>query len=311
MSVALTRPRELARGRRGAAARRAQLLLAAAFVLPAALVYGFFMVYPFVGSIWLSLTDWDGFSPAQEFVGLDNYLQMLTDGQMWHALGNNAIWAVVGTAAPIVLGLPLAIILWSGVRFRLFFRAVYFLPFILPLVVVGTIWGWIYHPIFGVLNSALSAVGLDGLRTGWLGNPDTALWAVLATAVWGYFGFVVVVFLAGLQNVNIDLIDAARIDGASPFQRARHIILPQIAPVVTMVTTVTLIGAFSVFDIVYVLTKGGPGNATEVLALYTYEKAFEESSFGFGAAASIVMAALSLVFAYAFVRYRERADRGV
>ena len=296
----------LARRRRPARGRPTSPLLVAVFVLPSVLIYGLFMAYPFLGTVHLSLTSWDGFAPSMDFIGLDNYLVLLGDPAFWSALRNNLIWAVVGTAAPIVIGLPLAIILWSGARFRLAFRAMYFLPVILPSVVIGIIWGWIYNPIFGPLNSLLEAVGLGDLARGWLGDPSTALLAVLVAAVWATFGMIVVFFLAGLQGIDTNLIDAARVDGANAWQRTRHVILPGIAPIFTFVLTITLVGAFSVFDIVYVMTRGGPGTATEVLAGYSYKMAFSRNFAGYGAAISMIIALLSLVLAVVFLRARER-----
>ena len=284
--------------RRVGRARGASWWMAALFMAPALVVYLYFMVNPFLSSIYLSLTDWDGYSPVINFVGLDNYVSLFNDPEAWHAFTNNLIWAVVGTAGPILLALPLSISLWSGVRFRTVFRTIYFLPFILPLVVIGIVWGWIFHPLDSPIAPLL----------GWLGDERLALIAVLITAIWSYFGFVVVVLLAGLQNVNIDLVDASKVDGANSFQRARHVILPQIAPVLTTVTTITLMGAFSVFDIVFVMTRGGPGTATQVLGTYTYEAAFNRSQFGYGAAAAIVIAAMSLVLGMLFVRLRERSQ---
>jgi ABC-type sugar transport system permease subunit len=243
---------------------------------------------------------WDGFAAVKDFIGFDNYGVLIQDNAFWNALGHNLIWAVVGTIAPIVIGLPLAIVLWSGARFRLAFRAMYFLPVILPSVVAGIIWGWIYNPLFGVLNTILEGVGLGAFTNGWLGDPDTALWAVLGAAVWGAFGTLVIFFLAGLQAIDLNLIDAARVDGANAWQRARHVILPGIAPMFTFVFTITLVGAFSVFDIVYVLTSGGPGTATEVLAGYSYKMAFGRSYAGYGSAVSMI------VLAILFLRIRER-----
>jgi ABC-type sugar transport system permease subunit len=296
----------LRRGRREGRRRRTNPLLVAAFVLPSLLIYGLFMVYPFLGTIHLSLTSWDGFAATKDFIGLDNYRVLFGDAEFWEALSHNLIWAVIGTAAPIIIGLPIAVMLWSGARFRLGFRAMYFLPVILPSVVQGIIWGWIYNPIFGVLNSILEAVGLGQFTTGWLGNPDTALYAVLAAAVWGTFGMIVVFFLAGLQGIDMNLVDAARVDGANAWQRTRHVLLPGIAPIFTFVLTITLVGAFSVFDVIYVLTRGGPGTATEVLAGYSYEMAFSRNYAGYGSAISMVIAVLSLVLAIAFLRIRER-----
>ena len=306
-----------ARARRAARApsvttfRKGQQWLAAAFVLPPLAVYAVFMIYPFLGSIYYSLTDWDGASAAKEWVGLGNYSQLLHDSRMWTALSHNVIWAVLGTLAPIIIGFVLAVLLWENGRLILLFRTIFFIPFILPTVVIATVWQWIYNPVNGVLNTGLERIGADALTKGWLGDPDTALIAVLVAAVWATVGFVVVVLLAGLQNLDMSLIDAAVVDGANWRQRARHVILPGIAPVLTMVTTVTLIGAFGVFDIVFIMTQGGPGYSSDLLATYTYKMAFNQNQVGYGAALSMIITVLSLVTAVAFVRLRERAYRRV
>jgi len=295
------------RPRRAAGRRRATSWgLVAVFVLPSVLIYALFMVWPFVGTFQLSLQAWDGFAPERTFVGLDNYVALINDGEFWAALSHNLIWAVVGTIAPIAIGLALAIMLWSGARFRLAFRAIYFLPVILPIVVIGIVWGWIYNPLFGVLNTLFEAVGLDDWAKGWLGDPSTALYAVLAAAIWATFGFCVVMFLAGLQGIDLNLVDAAKVDGANAWQRARYVLLPGIAPVFTFVLTITLVGAFAVFDIVYVMTKGGPGTATETMAGYSYKMAFGRNFVGYGSAISMVIAVVSLILAVLLLRFRER-----
>jgi raffinose/stachyose/melibiose transport system permease protein len=312
-AVAAPRARRRARGvpraRAVATVRRGQRRLAAAFILPGLAVYAVFMIYPFFGSIYYSLTNWDGASAVKHWVGVQNYSQAFGDSRMWHALEHNLIWAVLGTIAPIVIGFVLALILWENARFVLLFRTLFFVPFVLPTVVLGTVWGWIYNPVNGVLNSGLGKIGLEPLTRAWLGDPKTALLAVLAAAVWATVGFVVTVLLAGLQNLDLSLMDAATVDGANWFQRAWYVVLPGIAPVLTMVTTVTLIGAFSVFDIVFIMTQGGPGYSSDLLGTYTYKMAFNQNQVGYGAALSMIITLLSLVTAIVFVRLRERAYR--
>jgi ABC-type sugar transport system permease subunit len=184
------------------------------------------------------------------------------------------------------------------------YRTAYFLPVVLSPVVIGIIWMWIYNPLFGLLNTALRGVGLDGLATGWLGESETALYAVLVTAIWSYVGFCVVVLFAGLQKVDPELVAAARIDGANARQRFRHVIVPQIRPVLTMVIVYTVIGGFNVFDVVWVMTEGGPNNATEVIATYTYEVAFRANDYGYGATLSMVMSLVALLAAWITMRLR-------
>jgi raffinose/stachyose/melibiose transport system permease protein len=277
------------------------------FTLPALILYVIFFVGPFLNSIYLSLTDWDGVRPFN-FIGLENYQRLLNDPLMWKALGNNVIWVLFGTAAPIAIGLILAVLLWARTRGQLFFRTIYFMPVVMSPVVVGIIWGWIYNPLIGILNRALTSVGLGELAKGWLGDPSVALYAVLVAAIWGHLGFVIVILFAGLQKVDVDLIDAAKIDGANAVQRFFNVIIPQLRHVLTMVTVHTIIGGFNVFDLVFIMTGGGPANATEVLGTYTYKKGFVESDVGYGSALSMVMTALALVAAIIFMRLREREE---
>lgn len=279
-----------------------------AFILPALLLYAYFFIYPFIVSIYYSLTNWDGAQPLKEFVGLSNYRSLLSDSLLWEALYHNLIWVVLGTAAPIAIGLLLGVLLWSGARGTTLFRTIYFLPFILSQVVVAIIWNWIYHPLWGPLNISLRAVGLDSAARGWLGDPSWALLAVIIVAVWSYFGFTFVIIIAGLQDVSKELVEAATLDGANPWQRFIHVIVPQLRHVLTMITAFTLIGGFNVFDIIFVMTQGGPGTATQVIGTYTYRKAFEQGDIGYGSALSMVMTIITLIASYLFIRLRERGN---
>ena len=278
------------------------------FVLPAFLVYLLFFGVPFVATIWLSFTNWNGVG-TPDFNGLENYLRLSGDSAMWAALGNNVIWVIIGTIAPVFIGLIIAVMLWSDARGSMTYRTIYFLPVVLSPVVIGIIWGWIYNPLFGLLNTGLRAIGLGNLAIGWLGESETALYAVLVTAIWSYLGFCIVVLFAGLQKVDPELVGAARIDGANARQRFRHVIVPQIRPVLTMVIVYTVIGGFNVFDVVWVMTSGGPNNASEVIATYTYEIAFRGNEYGYGATLSMVMSVLSLFAAWITMKMR-RADEG-
>ena len=278
------------------------------FILPALIMYLIFFIRPFITSIYYSLTDWNGVDPVKVFVGLQNYVHLFEDSLLWTSLSHNVIWVILGTAAPIIIGLPLAVLLSSARRGRLFFQTGYFLPYVLSGVVVGMIWGWIYNPLFGVLNYLLRLVGLGSLARGWLGDPGLALYAVIAAAVWGYFGFCVVIFLAGLQNVDADLIEAAKIDGANAVQSFFHVTIPQLRYVLNMVLVYTLIGGFNVFDIVQIMTTGGPGNHTELIGTYTYKISFQQSNIGYGTTLSMVMTVLSLVASYFYMVLRDREE---
>jgi raffinose/stachyose/melibiose transport system permease protein len=306
--AASSRQKQATTGRSGhqSELRRQQMRYAILFLAPGLAVYLVFMVYPFLYTIYLSLTNWNGVSETKDFVGLANYTRMLGDGTALKAFSNNVIWVIIGTIAPVAIGLFEALLVWSTSRGSLLFRVLFFLPFVLSLVVVGLVWQWIYHPLYGIINRVLDGVGLEGLSRGWLADPHTALYAVLIAAIWGASGFCFLILHASLQNVDMSTVEAAMIDGANWFQRAWNIIIPQIAPQLTMVTTVTLIGGFSVFDIIVVMTGGGPGHASEVLATYAVKAGFQQNEAGYGSALAMLITALSFVSAILFVRLRER-----
>jgi len=266
------------------------------------------MVYPFFRSIYFSLTNWNGVTAVKEWVGLANYRELIGDRLFWLSLQHTVIWVIVGTIAPIVVGMLLAILLWRRPKGFTLFRTVFFMPQVLSTVVIGIVWNWIYNPIFGILNEVLDAVGLEDLSRGWLGDPDVALYAVLVAAIWATIGFVFVILLAGLQNVSKDLLEAATIDGANSWQRFWNVTVPQLAGVLNVVIAFLLIGGFSVFDIVFVMTGGGPANATDVLATFTYKEAFTQNNVGYASAIAVVITVISLIASVTFIRLRERQE---
>ena len=286
--------------------RRSQARLGVALAAPVVLLTLVFFIVPLGNAVYFALVEFDGVTANPPFVGLENFARMFGDPVVWKALTNNAIWIVIGTVAPLLIGLAIALLLWNVKRGSLYYRVAFFIPYILPGVAIGVVWGWIYDPIRGWLNEALRLVGLDAVTTGWLGNPDTALYAVIATAIWASVGFSVVIFLAALQSVDADLIDAATIDGAGALQRTRHVVLPQIMPVFLMVATVTMIGGFAVFDIIFVMTGGGPAGATEVLGTYAYSNAFQFNRISYGTALALLITVLAIPFTIALNRLQRR-----
>ncbi|WP_248761145.1 carbohydrate ABC transporter permease [Pseudarthrobacter sp. SSS035] len=289
-----------------AVTRRAQTRLGIALITPLMILVLVFFVLPLGSAIYYSFVDFDGINPNPSFVGLDNYSRMFTDPEVWHALSNNAIWIVIGTVGPLAIGLILALLLWSVRRGNMFYRLAFFLPYVLPGIAIGIVWGWIYDPLNGWLNKALQGMGFGHLATGWLGDPNTALYAVLATAIWASTGFVLIIFLSALRNVDTELVDASRLDGANAAQRLWYIILPQIMPVFLMVTTITLVGGFSVFDIIFIMTGGGPANATNVMGTYAYSSAFKVSDISYGTTLALLITALSVPCAVLLNRLQRR-----
>jgi len=279
-------------------------------MLPALVMYTLFFIRPFITSIYYSLTSWNGVDPVKEFIGLQNYVRLFQDKLLRISLSHNLIWVVIGTIAPIIIGLPLAVLLSNIKRGRLVFQTAYFLPYVLSGVVIGMIWGWIYNPLFGLLNYILKMIGLESLATGWLGEPKLVLYCIIAASVWGIYGFCMVIFMAGLQNIDSDLIEAAKIDGANSLQRFFYVIIPQLRHILNMVIVLFLIGGFNVFDIVQIMTKGGPANHSELIGTYTYETAFHLGKIGYGTTLSLVMTFLSLIASYIYISLRERKETG-
>ncbi len=288
--------------------RRAQARLGVLLVLPLLLMVVVFLLFPMVNAIYYVFVDFDGIDPTPPWVGLANFTELAQDPDVWAAFQNNIIWIVIGTTAPVVLGLGLALLLWDVRRGSVAYRVAFFLPYVLPQVAVGVVWSWIYEPTRGWLNRGLELVGLDALTTGWLGNPDTALYAVLGTAVWATVGFVFVILLSALKNIDMEQVDAARLDGANGWQRLRYVVLPQIMPVFLMVTTITLLGGFSVFEFIFVMTGGGPAGATDVLGTVAYSSAFQLNRISYGTALALVITLMAIPFAVWLNRLQRRTS---
>ena len=290
------------------ATRRDQSRLGILLVAPSVALITVFLVFPVLNAVYYVFVDFDGLDTSPPWVGLANFTELFGDAKVWRAAINNVIWIVIGTIAPLVLGLGLALLLWGVRRASTAYRIVFFLPYVLPQVAVGVVWGWIYEPSRGWLNRALELVGLEGLTRGWLGDPDVALYAVLGTAIWTAVGFVFVIILSALRNVDTDQVDAALLDGANYLQRLRYVVLPQIMPVFLMVTALTLIGGFAVFDIIFVMTGGGPAGATDVLGTYAYKSAFQIGRISYGTTLALVVTVLAVPVAVWLNRLQRRAS---
>lgn len=288
------------------AIRRGQARLGIMLIIPLMLMVLSFFIVPLANAVYYSLVNFDGVNPNPPFVGLANYAAMFTDPEVLHALRNNVIWIVIGTASPLIIGIVLALLLWAVRRGGIAYRLAFFFPYVLPGVAIGIVWGWIYDPVNGWLNKVLDAVGLHTLNRGWLGDPHTALYAVLATAIWATTGFVLIIFLSALRNVDVELVDASRLDGANAIQRLWYIILPQIMPVFLMVTTITLVGGFSVFDIIFIMTGGGPAMATNVIGTYAYSNAFQSSKISYGTTLAMLITVLAVPCAVGLNRLQRR-----
>jgi ABC-type sugar transport system permease subunit len=283
-----------------------EALTAYGLLTPALIAFVLFMLVPMVLTFVLSFFRWSGISfSSLEFIGLDNYERLLTNDVFWLSLKNNMIFIVLGTAAVVMLGLFVAVMLEQGFPGSNFFRGVFFLPTVLSLVVIGIVFGFLLSPQFGILVPILSFFGVDSAPD-LLGNPASALYTLIGIETWRSFGFAMFLFVAGLKALDHHLVEAARIDGASSWQIFWHITLPQLRPVTLMVSTLIGIGMLKLFDIIYVMTLGGPQHATEVLNTYSYFEAFSFNNVGYGATIAVVL--LVITFVLTIVRFKVLPD---
>ncbi len=275
------------------------------FIAPAFVVYAAFFLYPLLRLIQLSFMEWDGLSEP-EYIGLANYRRMFfQDPDFWAAFWNNVFWMLAAVIIPVLFGLMLAILLArSPLNGRVIFRTIYFMPQVISSVVVAIIWTWIYNPSFGALNTFLELIGLSFLRRGWLGDFDLALPAVFIAWSWVHYGFTMVIFIAALQSIDEVYFDAAKVDGANPLQQFRHILIPFIRAPLTTVILVTAISAFQVFDLVFIMTSGGPANATMVLPVLMLDNAFRFRNVGYGAAVAVALGIFIVLMSIVFLRVR-------
>lgn len=282
-------------------------LVAWLFMLPAVFLYVVFVLRPAVDIFGLSAYEWDGISRVRDWVGLDNFVRLLTDPVFWQAFRNNLIWLVLIVTFNVLVGLVAASLLSTAIRARFVFRLGYFLPVIQASIVTAMIWRWIYSPD-GLLNTTLENVGLGWLARGWLGDLTFALPALAVAACWAGFGLSVVIFLAGMQGVDQSLYDAARVDGANSRQLFRYVTIPSLRNTITVVVLLQMIAAFQVFDIIWATTQGGPIRETEMLATYMFKRGFQQGEFGQGAAIAVVLCGIVLAFSAVYLLIQERGN---
>ncbi len=262
------------------------------FLTPALLLIGGFFFFPVAASLLLSFTDFDIYAIADphnvRLVGLRNYGRLLESPLFWVALKNTAYFVVVGGPLTVLVSLGAALLVNARtVRFKGFFRAVYFAPFVTTLVAIAIVWRYLYHPQYGLLNYALGALGIGPID--WLGDPRWAMPAIILLAAWKNFGYNMLIFIAGLQAIPEELYEAAYLDGAGAWRRFRHITLPMLGPTLAFVGLVTMIGFFQLFAEPYVMTRGGPLRSTTSMVLLMYEEGFRWWRMGYAAAVAFVL----------------------
>lgn len=270
------------------------------FLIAPLILYLIWVIGPMVYTFYLSFTRWDGLS-TPVFRGWLNYERLFRDPIFFISLRNNLRWIISFITIPVVLGLGLAIALNRAIPGAKFFKASFYSPLVLSLVVAGLIWSWMYHPAGGLINSVLRRIGLGALARGWLSDEKTVMWAIIAVAIWRQVGYVMVLYLAGLQGVDPQLIDASKVDGANPWNTFRHVILPLLTPVTIIVVVISIIDSLRAFDLVSVMTRGGPYNSSSVLANFMYIEAFNNYKMGYAAAISVILFLISAVFIFIYL----------
>lgn len=278
------------------------------FVIPGMLLFFLIAVIPIFQTFGLSFTDWDGVKAFSSIniIGLDNYKTVITGQEFLIALKNNMIWALVSVTVPIAIGLvQAAVIVNSNVKCKNLFQLLLFLPQILSSMIMSIMWLAIYDPASGLLNEALKMIGLDSFAQPWLGDKSTAIYALLVMSIWTAYGFNTVIYCTAIRSVDQAMYEAAKIDGANFLQTFFRITIPSISKTTTTLLLLSLIGAFKVFDVVFQMTKGGPGYYTYVMSYYLYQTAFASNKIGLGCSIAVLLTIIVFVVYRVFQRLRK------
>jgi multiple sugar transport system permease protein len=298
-----THPGQVAgpRGRTGRAVRRN--LVGWAFVAPATAVVIGLSIFPAVWAFFISRAKWNGIAPATQ-VGWQNYERLATDPEMLAATRHTLVLTVLFVPSSIILGIVIAIALNQRIRLIGFYRTCIFVPYVASAAATGILASFVFNPQFGVVNDALRHLGLSQQQ--FLESPGQALYVVVVIALWGEVGFTTVVYLAALQDIPRDLVEAATMDGASRWRVFRHITLPELRPVTVFTTVWQTITAMQLFDLIYTTTRGGPLNSTQTIVYYIYELAFQTQRLGYGAAAAYLLFVVTLLLTLGVIWYSRR-----
>ncbi len=283
-----------------APARRREGLSALLFLSPTLVIFSTFVLFPVLFSFYLSFHQWNMFSAQQSFVGLANYARMVRDPEFWSVLRNTLVYTLGTVPLNMALSLGVAYLLNQKLAGKKFLRTAFFAPVIISPVAAAVIWRWMYDPNFGLVNYALALVGVKGPN--WLNEPHSAMFALILMAVWKTLGFNMVLFSAGLQGIPDTYYEAAEIDGAGAWTKFWRITIPLLSPTTFFIMVMSIIGSFQAFDVVYVLTSGGPMGATKVLVFYLYEHAFKFFEMGYASAVAYFLFLLLIVLTLLQIR---------
>lgn len=292
----------------GTPRRLQDTLLIALFLLPALILFLLFVIYPIFRSLYFSLFDWNGLGPAVDFVGLQNFRDILTDQVFLKAIRNVLLIIIFSVGIQLPLALALAVMVGRGLPGRGLFRTIFFMPYVLSEINVAIMWMLLYNPDpeRGLLNAIVTGLGSEPI--GWLSDTNLVMVSIFISLTWKYFGFHMLLYLAGLQNIPLELEEAARIDGANSFQNFFYITLPLLGSTIRTSVYLSVLGSIQQFILVWIMTKGGPVNASETLATYMYRFGFVRFQLGYGSAVAIYMFILCLIFSLIYQRLTRQPD---
>jgi multiple sugar transport system permease protein len=285
--------------------RRSELAL---FLAPATLLFVGVVLYPLVYGLYLSLTETDPSTAQSTFVGFQNYGRLISDTVFWISLRVNLTYAVTTVVVELPLAFGVALLLNEQIRGRWLYRGLLLLPWVMPSIAAAVLWGWIFSNDYGLMNYYLQKLGLLHSAVGWLGNRDLALPATLIVQIWKGLPWTTVVLLAGLQTVPEELHEAAQMDGASAWQRLWHITVQYMRPVIVIILVLRFAWSFNTFDLVYILTSGGPGYSTYLLSIYMYLTSFSFREVGYGSTLATAMLLILLAISFVFIRTVSRKE---
>ena len=265
-------------------------------------IYTIIVIIPLLSSFIYSFTDWNGFQQDLNWVGFDNFAKVFRDKAFSNAIMNTVIWMIAAVILPVGGGLSIALLLHEGIWGANFYKSVIYLPICLSLAVIGQVWIWIYQPDWGLINTILRIIHLDQFTMAWLAHTKTALASVIIAWSWQQVGLAMVIFLAGLTSIPSELTEAAEMDGATYMQSLRHIVVPLLSPATVIVVALSIINSLKSFDIVYMMTQGGPFHTTDTLAMFMYLESFQKYYMGYGSAISVVLFLIAMVIIVFYFR---------
>lgn len=291
--------------------RRRQLSKASTivlFLLPSIVLVATFVIYPEVQAIHYSLYKWNGLTPLTNFAGFKNFELLFHDPVFLTALKNNLLIALLSVCLQLPIALGLALLLNDKVPGIRFFRTVFFLPFVLAPVVIGLIWSFIYNPSNGLVTGLFRQFAPHATPPAFLADTHTVLPAIFVAMCWEFVGFHFMLYVAGLQNIPAEIIEAARIDGAAPWQIARYVTIPMLGSTIRITVLLSILGSLQYFDLIYVMSNGGPVNASQTMATYLYQFGIQNFALGYGSAVAVIMFGLCFIFALFYQRFVMRQD---